>query len=190
MCAFVTDGFTRDPSSGGGVSSFGDWSLIEEKSGVAASYDFQSIPGTFRALVLLGQIRGDHADALRSARLTFNADGGANYSNQVRQITGTTTTGTTLTTGDTDGYFAPLPSAGATAAHAAVFQAIIPNYAGSDFQKHCMVQSVASSSVTVTYLFELGIHWYSTAPITRITIGPDAGAQYVAGSKMALYGIK
>lgn len=167
----------------------GALTLIEEKSGVAASYDFQNIPGTYKSLVLIGQVRGDHIDSLRSVRVTFNNDTGANYSNQVDQLTGITTTGTALTTGDFNGYMAPLPSGGASAGMAASFQSYIPNYAGSTFQKTMLTNAVSPSSTSVTYLFGLGVHWYSTAAITRVTVGPDAGASFVAGSRVALYGV-
>lgn len=173
----------QTPSGGGG-----DMTKLATQSGAAASYSFTSISGSYSHLKLIGQVRGGHADPLRHARIRFNGDTGASYDFQVSQLTGTDTSGTARTMGATSGHLTPLPGAGATAAYAGSFEAVIPFYAGTDFTKNLFVSACAPSSTTLVYLFRIGAHWRSTTAITQIDIFPDSGS-FVAGSTITLYGI-
>ena len=161
-------------------------------AGGQATISFTAIPGTYKHLLLLGQFQSDNAgndDIL----LTFNSDGGVNYSysnggtdyplgGPSNPFTGGATGQTSiLLYSATPGIAAALPGS---------LRLEIPNYIGTTFNKLLTYQATAALGATgaIRTIFGSGV-WLSTAAITRIDLVVRVGTEFNQGSYAALYGI-
>lgn len=162
---------------------------LAELSGAGASYDFQSIPQTYRHLLLIVYGRSDTASTDTSLVLRFNNDSGANYYHQ-KVLSAATTSTTSEATAQTSGPVGVISAASATANLMGMASILIPHYTQANRYKMARavggeVTALASGGLT------LGNHlmaWNSTAAINRITALPGAGS-FVADSVATLYGL-
>ena len=60
----------------------------------------------------------------------------------------------------------------------------MPNYAGTAFMKNYRAESFCPS-----WAMAVGGQWASTAAITRVTLVPLGGTNFVTGSRVTLYGL-
>lgn len=178
-------------ANGSGGGGGGGITLIHEQdvSGLG-SYTFASIPGTYRHLKLIGQIRTTDTGAAAALGAYFNGDTGNNYSWQRTFINGTAPSASQNLNGS--GMFvSEVTSAQAPTGAASNFEMDIPYYAQSNFDKN--IRSLwnnvyNTSSQNSFYIIYLGGYWANTAPITNILLTLSAGV-FVTGSKISLYGI-
>jgi hypothetical protein len=156
----------------------------------AASFDIQSIPQTYAALVLHASLRDDSTGAgLTAASMRFNADASASYDFQYGEAQGSAA-------GAGESYAnaalgAPLESTnGNPAGLFAESDFTIPNYAGTLNNKTLLgitASKIGTASGNQRARTFSG-HWRNSAAINRITITPGLGSNFVAGSRVTLWG--
>jgi hypothetical protein len=177
------------PTGGGSPSGGGAVELIEEQTPSGTGTVTFSSLGTHTHLEIRYSIRGTEVATSSALGLQFNADTGANYDTQLNRGQNTTLTGaqviagTSIVIGQVSADSAPSGLAGGGVI-------TINDYRGTTFHKTCMAidtfkQADASGGI---FMDVRGGAWRSTSAITSITLGLGAG-NYVAGSKISLYGI-
>jgi hypothetical protein len=172
-------------SGGGG----GGLVLINQQilSAVAASVAFNSIPGTYRDLVLVCTSR-TNSSTNGAHNIQFNGDTGNNYDSFHSSV---------VSSGVFDaqafaGSSASMYWAGASTYPAGTFPSArleLFGYAGTVTNKSGFYDSTALAANSAGN-FGRGIgtiNWRSTAAISSILITPQAGS-YIAGSTFSLYG--
>jgi hypothetical protein len=172
-------------SSGGAYQQ-----LYDNIAGVAiASWDVQSISGSYTHLKAIVTARGDTAAADVAVQLRFNNDSGANYDKQQLSAAGAVASGSE-TFGATSVEIGRVPAASATANKAGQVEFTLPNYAATTFQKSfnsVSADTTGQSASTIASIVNACL-WRNTAAVTRITILPGAG-NWIAGSRLTIYGM-
>jgi hypothetical protein len=179
-------------SVGNGTAAipFGAYKIAETVLGSsAATFDFTSIPATFRHLLLEIYCRGDAAAAAANVLLRFNNDSAANYDYQLLQASAGSASGVEAFA-QTSTYLGNAPAANAPANVFGNTRADIPYYANSTNQKSVTSQSALKTGTTTGTLFSYcpAGFWRSTAAINRITLLLSSG-NFVSGSVATLYGL-
>lgn len=155
----------------------------------AASVSFASIPGTYTALLLIGQTRTDRAsNAVDNVNFQFNADSGSNM--LAKTLTGN---GATVSVAPTAAAQKLSASSLATAATAttnafASWEMIIPDYCGSN-DKAIHIRNTHETNATTAFTTMISAVWRNAAAVTQIDITPVNGTNFVSGSTFHLYGI-
>lgn len=153
--------------------------LIEAKSntaGVVASFDFTSIP-YYNYYILFLQGKADSAD--RTVRMTFNADGGANYDSS-RFLQLNTVVSGAVWAADTYGHIGSVTNTGTLV----TVQATISNCVIDQYK---CVSATSSAGIIGNAIY--GVNWKNTAAfINQITLTLDAG-NYAQYTKVKLYGV-
>ena len=156
-------------------------------SGGAASIDFTSIPQTYTDLVVKLSARTSATGSVTdSPFVDFNGLTTNQTSRWIRTVDGSTVG----SSNDTRSYLGF--SSTRDAATASVFgngELYIPNYAGST-NKSFSSDGVAENNGTAGGLGLTANLWSSTAAITRITLTPSSGGNFMQYSSASLYGIK
>lgn len=190
----ATDGHVLSRVSSSSVAfALGGLTLIQTQTlgGDVASVSFTSIPGTFTHLKLIGYGRLTEATTDNYIKLQFNADTGANY--DLLQTFGVGTGVSVATTyGQTSGRVGDWTAASASAAgQAAMFEVLIPVYAGTTFNKMANSTQGAQWNTSGSSVINgvMYFQWRSTAAITQIDVIPTAN-NIKAGSVFSLYGFK
>lgn len=151
-----------------------------------ATFDFTSIPGSYRHLLitLSGRMTGAVADD--AVTMQFNADTGNNY---IWQYDGYSSSAGSVgggVTGSTSVRVGELPGASATTGYTGSFDIRIADYAATTLFKSW--HSVGHRASTTRFAFNNGGIWVSTSAITRVTITPSSG-NFLAGSRATLYAL-
>lgn len=159
----------------------------------AASIDIQSIPATYQDLLLQVELRTDRAIAAENVYIAFNNDTtDANYDHQrVSFSAATVTAAEVLAVGGARNILAAL-GANSQANSFAQASILIPNYIDTGKLKLAQSESAQWQARTTGNL-ALGkrmVGWNSTAAISRITLTPVTGPNFVIGCKWNLYGLK
>lgn len=158
--------------------------------GGIASFDFTSIPGTYKNLEIHFQGRSDQATTAVNLRITMNNDGGNNYDYEQVYTSATSAPSAAEGIAGAFGLVGNLTGANAPSGSAGAGKITIPDYAGTTFHKNALAtaghsQSDASAG---TYWINTVVRWRNTAAITRITLTPSAGS-LIQGSTATLYGL-
>jgi hypothetical protein len=159
----------------------------------AATITFSSIPATYTHLMIVGQTAAS-SSADNGAYIQFNADTGAHYDytqGQFNPTGGTSECCGGELSGQTAIDLGGVPGSGEAAGSNAAFQVIIPNYAGTAFNKRANTSWTMTAKLSGTanpFVVILGGQWYSTAAITSVTLGLQAAGNFVAGTTISLYG--
>lgn len=158
----------------------------------AASITFAAIPGTYRSLYLLAQLRTDRAAEYDYPELQFNADAGNNYDQLILAVDGTpnVVAGPNRAGSFTAGI---CEAANSRANNFSPLHVKIDGYALADREKWILSHSAAFGDVSADadmfgYAPTWG-RWRSVAAITQIVIVPSTGPNWVAGSRATLYGV-
>lgn len=157
----------------------------------AASITFSSIPGTYRHLRLVYQLRSDRAGASTDVLLMrFNGDTGANY-DWIEQLGNNVTGSVSNGIGASSIRTANITGATASSGFAAGGTIDIPNYAGTDFSTNVEQAGGMKATNAAADIFtdRHSGFWRSAAAITSVTLLPSAGPNFIAGSTVTLYGI-
>jgi hypothetical protein len=188
---------TTITASGGVISAVGGGGGAMTKlatftaSGSTATASFTSISGSYSALKIVGIARCSTAGTGASVlRMRFNADTGTNYAVQTSVSNGTSTnTFGVNATAQTGTQVAEINNAGTVTNAASTFEAIIPFYADTTFAKQSigMYNTWSSAATSSQYFINQAGFWNNTAAITQIDF--VLPANFVAGSKIILYGI-
>lgn len=168
---------------GGGGGGGGGMTLLDEVtlSASASSIDFSAIPGTYKNLVITGQLRGLNSAAFLDCLLRFNGDTGFNYSyEKVNRFASDNAGGSTFVKlGAMPGNTAPTDSFNS-------FSATIVEYANDSRHKGVTGTSYAFGDTPIHEHY--GGSWYNTDPITSLSL-LGLGADLAAGSTVRLWGV-
>lgn len=152
-----------------------------------ANFDFTSIPGTFYSLRLVLHLRSNVTSIVADrVGVRFNADTAANYDYATAgSASFSGTGGTAIQLADATS------SQVGSATAAALYDLLIPSYAGTTFWKNIGGSAWIERQPAGAQQFaeSTGGIWRSTAAITEITILPISGTKWVAGSSAYLYAL-
>lgn len=163
----------------------GDYTQTDEKvapSGGSTDFDFTSIAGTGRHLVIVAMLRSEKAAAFDNSFCQVNGDTGANYDLQNDQGNiSTAAAGQAI--GSTSWQLGfNTPGSSATAGMMSYYRLTIPFYADTNIRKvvHLdsgeIIANTSGSLVTKNHIWG----WRSAAAITRVRL-------YMAASDIAEY---
>lgn len=189
--------FAADEAFTDAFASGGLFKIAEQTAGVGglATFDFQSIPQTFKDLRLIVNGRATAAATFDAVTSTVNNDStDANYRSQGLQSANTTSTAAqNLGTSAAVRQQAFLAAAQATSGDFGDVTIDIPCYSKTDRTK---ILTFTNSVLVVRtsggiLLRRAMLAWLSTAAITRLTLAPaTGGAVFAEGSVASLYGIR
>jgi hypothetical protein len=156
----------------------------------AATIDANGLPATYNHLLIVLRVRSTEVTTRNSQLLTFNNDTGANYAGEAVRGLAAAGAGSLSLTANSVGFDAPCASATANFLGATTF--LIPSYADTTLPK-CLLSiegSIASpSSGTNNWAAARQSIWSGTAAISRVTVTASGAGNFVAGSRMTIYGI-
>lgn len=177
-----------------GTGGAGNWTLIQDinlSSGNGA-IDFTSIPGTYKSLRIVGQVRTTDAAAGVELGVRFNNDSAGNYNSIRFSITHSAALGTAESLGGTSIKCAACNGDGAPASYYSPIEMFFPDYADTNI-KHSMQAFVSSMSAISTgnLAFQSGQGSWTTAStaISRITLISVSGGTFKQYSHASLYGL-
>jgi hypothetical protein len=165
--------------------------LLAELTGAGSSgvFDFTGIPATFRALYLQIVGRSSNASVNTTVGITLNNDSGANYDRQqvLHQAATVTASEALAQSSMFAGY---MPAASASADIAGSLELLLPDYAGTTFQKTGLSRNAGKYGTSTTNFIqhEAAHAWRNTAAISRVTATLVAG-NWVTGSRASLWGL-
>lgn len=156
----------------------------------ALTIDFQNIAQTFAHLLLVASVRTDAAAVSSTLAATLNGDNTAgHYADDEVQANGATVTGA-LNDPDSAIFLGTCPGATAPAGSFGVCRADILDYTNTAKHKGllalCGARTVAGSSFPIQWTADM---WLSTATVTRLTLFPSGGVNFITGSRATLYGL-
>lgn len=162
-------------------------------TGSTAAVIATGIPGTFAQLMLVCYLRTDRSAVLDGVVGMFNGDNtGANYSSLNMDANGAGFATGDTATASTAGFYGGFASAAATAVAASFgsFTLLIPNYANTAGAKVATFWGGVVDATTSDSNIVLGnVRWNNSAAINSITLSPYVGTNFVAGSRVTLYGM-
>jgi hypothetical protein len=158
-------------------------------AGGEASVTFDSIPQTYKSLIVEGIGRSSTNAQSTAVQIRCNDDAGNNYDAQAVFAYGVTEDGANAAASGS-GWLSNLPAATAAAGAAAQFEFKCKGYAGTTFMKNFVgVWLEKRLNGTPEQLVAAhGVTWRSTSAITKIVLYPAAG-NWVEGSQFTLYGV-
>lgn len=157
--------------------------------GAISTVDFNNIPALFSALRLIGKCRTSAATSDVAIRLRFNGDTGANYEfvNLVVDSSPAATPGANLTADHMQ--IGSAPGTTSPSDHAGEFDVQLLGYADG-FYKSCLINNKYINSGSARFMYLGSAAWRDVDPVTDLEISfGGAGGNFVAGSKIVLYGI-
>jgi hypothetical protein len=168
--------------------------LIEDKnlSDADGTFDFQSIPATYRHLKIIWSARSDRAGTdYDEFKVKINNNAGNNYVGISQYLTAPGTVGQNkqVSAGApcTNGY---TTAGNSTANHPAGGEFTFFDYTNANFFKTFQYRGYQLNVIAGSmYLFDGGGTWLSASVINRITIVPGSGTNYKRYSRATLYGI-
>ena len=175
---------------GGGVVVFVRTIELTSTSG---TLDFDDIPQTADNLVIVGSVRNDDAGTGNNAMaIRFNNDSTANYDSAYGGYSASGGLSSGVDGSNLSYMRGPsMPDANAPANKFSAFQMFIPEYKKTD--RHKSQFAIGYTDVgtgTGDFLSQhSGGTWQSTSAITSIQLYGYNGGDFVAGSKITLYGI-
>lgn len=180
-------------TAAGGAS--GAMTMISDdlKGSSAASFDFTSIPGSYKHLMMVVEGRSTVAAINENVFMRFNNDSGSNYDYSHWAIGELSTISGAFEEGNGATSFVRVlvvPGASSTAGDAGNMTLWFPNYASTTFNHTFHGQGgtlLSRASGNIRFLQAFG-SWRSTAAITRITLSTTSGS-WDTGSRATLYGI-
>lgn len=159
----------------------------------AASVTFSSIPGNYRALVLLAQARTDAVLESDNVNWQANGDAGGNYDYAYGRFVGDNTQSSGAFIGSWFGHASRAEAVNSRANNFAPGMCWWLGYALADREKQSFTPATPAfgdvSAVSDMDIRVLSGRWRSTAAITSLTFIPQVGPNFVAGSRFALYGV-
>ena len=158
-------------------------------SAPAASFDITNIPPTYKHLQIVASLRTTKAAIFDPVRIRFNNDSGPNYQNVI-QYTVDGINATTEENSATGGYTEAMAANSPSGSFAAI-TVWIPDYASTvTTYKNFTSTSGGLKDATSPHLVDAGGSWKGGgAAISRITLVPGTGPNFLAGSRVTVYGL-
>lgn len=169
------------------IAQFADDSLLP-----AASVTFSNIPGNYRALAFVNQIRTDEAAEGVSMHWRANADAGNNYDRWYFFALGNNTEASGSGLPGNYGYIGTGEGANSRASCFAPSICFFPGYALSDREKFSFFVGCYGGNYSAGADVAVNVyasHWRNTNPITSIQIFSVGGSNLVDGTRLTMYGI-
>ena len=165
-----------------------DFQLISTQliSSTTATVTFSGISQSYRHLQVRVAVRSDAAAEADAVIFNFNGDTGTNYSFHSLMGTGSSVVSNATVSG-TYGLGNNIPAATATTNSFGASIIDILDY--SSTTKNKTTRSLGGmNSATTSYARFISSAWLSTAAITSIVLKPTGTNNFVAGSRISLYG--
>lgn len=144
------------------------------------------IPAGYAVIEIWILIRGTQAADFATMGLTFNADTGNNYEQQI--LRGSNVTASASITTAQANIAVGIPGANAEAGAAAAIDIFIPAYDQTTFHKAgVLIAAIPDDTAANWRVDNRGFRWKSTAAITRITLTASVN-NFLAGSRMIIFG--
>lgn len=180
------------PAGGGGSLKL--ITSIVLTADTASPLKFTGIPGSFNHLLVKGILRSNRAGSPSDNLIVrFNNDStSGHYGDQLLSVVATTSTATSLNVGGTgidSGLALVVPGATAQANTFGIFELECFNYAGSQLKSGSIKVSKQDLSAPNQQFQEGTWIWNQTPAINEIDIIANSGPNWVAGSKLYLYGL-
>jgi hypothetical protein len=159
--------------------------LIEEiENTTAGEFDFDTISGDYKRLIIEGYVRGDVSAVLDSVHAFFNADTTESNYHRQHSYTGD---GSASVSEAAEARVALCPAATATADSYGTVRIVLEDYAGARLKTAftSFVMTQAADDITTG---NIGGYWDSTAAITRVRIRADGHPTDGLLGKLSLYG--
>jgi hypothetical protein len=182
------DGVAGNPTVSADFYKFAETVLGADTATVA----FNTIPGTYRSIMVTVQVRNDNAaSGATDGYMQFNGDTAANYSRSFGAWTGTAVnSGQTISAAKCPAFFAI--NNGAAAGLATVLTITIYNYARTDWKK--MATSIMGIPLAISsgnlQGNTISFFWNSSAAITDILLGMTDTSKFKTGSVFTCYLLK
>jgi hypothetical protein len=182
---------SRSTGGGGSVTAYVETELTQwtTLSGSAANIDFTSISQSYTDLIVRLMIRSDRAGNNTDAvDIKFNNDStGANYQGEFLSGTTNSASASRQTGGSTGLSVATCPAATSTSGYFGYVEIEIPLYTSSKLKTFIALAGNPMDSSTTNANQAMG-QWLSTAAISRITLTPSAGSNWITGTSYQLTG--
>lgn len=193
LTTYAGDALTNYGFERGGVAA--SFELISTTTlGVSAtSISFSSIPTNYTHLQVRVVGRTDYASGTDTLKLVFNGTGGTNYWSHWMNQDNASSVYTTNTGAAGIAYISLQNFPGNTAPASSFGSSIIdiPDYQDTNKYKTARNISGMISFTGNPWSANFMSGWFnSTAAITSITVSPLNGTNLVAGTRIALYGVK
>lgn len=153
-----------------------------------SSVTFSSIVGTYKHLQIRSTARTDRALQIDGVRLRLNSDSGSNYAGH--RLLGS---GSAVTSNANLSQTAIVDqlAAGNTASSGIFGSNIMDILDYASTTKYKTTRAMAgANTVAYNYLSFISGLWMNTSSISSITLSPESGTNFIAGSRFSLYGIK
>lgn len=149
------------------------------------------IAGGHKDILVLIYARTNRAAVEDNIVVTFNGDSGAHYNSERLQAAATTLTGIEGTAATSLLGAATVAAATAAAGIFSMLRMFVPSYDNTVGFKIIEASAAAMAEGAVSGLFHgFASMWQSTAAITRIGIVSATGSNFVAGSRLVVYGLQ
>ena len=175
-------GILNQQASGGG----GAYDLLETVSltSVASSVTFSAINQTYKHLQIRVVSRTTFGVTSVTDTVRLNADSGSNYSQHFLYGNGSSVNSLAATS---QNYLRGVLSAGSGATANSFGRSVIDILDYNNTSKYKTSRSLMGADDSITLA---STAWMSLSAVTSISITAAASANYVAGSRFSLYGIK
>lgn len=170
------------------ASLIGDFESIATTTltGEQLAIEFTGIPQTYTHLQIRALIRNKTNDD-DMTRVEFNGDTASNYYSHYLYGDGSS-----AASGGSSNAFGLINREAGGAITAGIFSACVTDILDySNTNKYKTVRSISAHDKNGSgNVWLMSFHWRSTAAITSIKIQPQTPVNYIAGTSIALYGIK
>jgi hypothetical protein len=172
-------------SGGGGLVRLFDTTL----GASAPNIDLTPIPAGYANLLAYYCLRTDRAALNDNVIARLNGDSGANYFTQAANATAAANAaGEGLATGSP--VLGLAAAATAPANRFGTGAILLPNYAGTSHKTAIVPAHLSWGVGTGTEFIQIaGVTWANVAAVTQLTLSPSTGPNFVAGSRVTLYGL-
>lgn len=159
-----------------------------------ANFDISSISAAYNKLIVEAYLRSDRAaNPADDWKLTFNGDTGNNYNGNAIVNAGGTVSGLSnnTQTANIQAGTSSVPAATATANYWGSLRIECLAYAGTTNFKVVTFESYAATATGTANRWSVagGGEWLSAVAINRLTLAPALGSNWIAGSRLLLYGV-
>lgn len=169
----------------------GAWTLIEDKllaSADAASFDFQSIPATYKHLIIFFSARSDRAGADNDGvKIKINNDTGNTYLGRIQWTGGSAE----QTSAGGPFWISYITAADSPANYFSNSIITLFDYANAVTYKSIQGRGddIENTGAGQQFIYDATNKWLSTSAISRITIYPVTGSNFKRYSRATLYGM-
>lgn len=168
--------------------------IDEEVLAAPGTFTFTGLDQAYRDLALACQLRSDRAAENDAVALRFNNDGGAaQYTWMVKMAQASNVFTATGTTAATELRVGGCEAANSRANNYTPFMVWVQGYRFADREKWAYSSNSGAfgnqSALADLYIIDYRGMWKSQAAVARIDLFPALGTNFVAGSRVTVYGI-